>query len=346
MFKLLLLTTDLPSATLLRAAAEALRGGLQTFADPADLPRKLTALQTDAPMGVALDLATLAAHGRSLASTCAAIAQVLPKVPIVAIAAKKQFIDEVDSEWARQAGATDIVASLSPWRWPQTGERLLKLCNVDDVSATSATRRIAPYLRIASQASPSAPARFVAEAEARGIDLGALAVRMQRSGGVTITDRRYRLQSYPECFVASEGVSWLEGALRLSKADAIKVGQAMQAAGLIYHAAHEQVFDSENYFFRFTCLPPRWDIERFRALARGAGGLQIEDRQYMGTTYPRCFIGADAVRWMQSQKHSANEAICMGQRLIDLSILHHVVDGHGFKDEKLFYRFYSDNEPT
>jgi hypothetical protein len=49
---------------------------------------------------------------------------------------------------------------------------------------------------------------------------------------------------------------------------------------------------------------------------------------------------------MQDQGYTVNEALSIGQRLIDLSLAHHVVDEHPFKNEKLFYRFYRDESPS
>ena len=342
MFKLLLLSADLPTVALLRAATDALKGTIDPFADPADIGHRLAVSPGEVPVGVAVDLRQLAAHRQSLASICALIRRISPGAPIVAIAPKLQLTDAAAEQWAKQSGATDIVSQITPWRWAETGEKLLRAIVGDDASVAAATRRVAPYLRIAMQNSTLSPARTIAAAEGSGVDLAALAVRLQRSGGVKITDRRYRLQVYAECFVASEAVRWLEGALRLPTAAAASVGEALQAAGLIYHVAHEQTFADENYYFRVSQWPARWDIERFYSVARGSTGLEVADRQYMGATYPKCFVGADAVRWMQTQGHTLNEAICMGQRLLDLSIIHHVVDAHCFKNEKLFYRFYAD----
>ena len=45
---------------------------------------------------------------------------------------------------------------------------------------------------------------------------------------------------------------------------------------------------------------------------------------------------------MQTQGHTVNEALSMGQQMIDLSLIHHVHDEHPFKNENLFYRFYRD----
>lgn len=59
--------------------------------------------------------------------------------------------------------------------------------------------------------------------------------------------------------------------------------------------------------------------------------------------YKQCFIGSEAVEWMEKAYIlSKSEAIRLGQELIDLKIIHHVTDDHNFKDGYFFYRFYID----
>lgn len=41
---------------------------------------------------------------------------------------------------------------------------------------------------------------------------------------------------------------------------------------------------------------------------------------------------------------SPEEATRLGQRLVDLSLLHHVLDAQEFVDGYLFYRFYADEK--
>ncbi|MBF2056152.1 MAG: hypothetical protein IGQ45_02780 [Cyanobacterium sp. T60_A2020_053] len=73
------------------------------------------------------------------------------------------------------------------------------------------------------------------------------------------------------------------------------------------------------------------------------GGLEIKNRHYRLVTYDQCFIGSEAVKWMQNRYGiSKAEAINIGQQLIDAKIIHHVTDNHNFKDGDLFYRFYVD----
>lgn len=343
MIKILLLSSDPMTLALVRAASDAFECTLDAFADATDLNRKLEKPDNGNPVVVAFDLAALAVAGARVANVCTRVRQHYPTTKIGLIASATHHIDAATRVWATEAGADVIVAQINPWRWAATGEPLFTalLANADVVAASS--RRVAPYLRAAAHTTTAnVNARLIAQAEADGIDLAALAFRMQRSGGVEIKDRRYRLRIYPECFVASEGVTWLERALRVPRDKAVAVGQALQSAGLIYHVAKEQPFADEELFFRVAQIPTQWSMERFYSLIRSEAGFAVADRNHMGTKYGKCFVGSEAVDWIQAQGHTVNEALSMGQRLFDLSLAHHVVDEHPFKNEKLFYRFYRD----
>ena len=76
---------------------------------------------------------------------------------------------------------------------------------------------------------------------------------------------------------------------------------------------------------------------------RRPGGLDIRNRRFGLRNYPNCFVGNEAVTWLvQTQKATHDEAVRIGQLLVERSIIHHVTDEHSFKDEYLFYRFYED----
>ncbi len=76
---------------------------------------------------------------------------------------------------------------------------------------------------------------------------------------------------------------------------------------------------------------------------RGSNGVEIRDRRFGLHVYPRCFVGTEAVNWlMQTQLASREEAVRLGQTLMEQGLLHHVTDEHFFKDDYLFYRFYAD----
>ena len=87
------------------------------------------------------------------------------------------------------------------------------------------------------------------------------------------------------------------------------------------------------------------DIDQLIEQMRGAKGLEISDRRFRTTVYPNCFVGQEAVSWIvQTQKATPDEAVRLGQALVEKGIIHHVTDDHAFKDEYLFYRFYADEE--
>lgn len=76
---------------------------------------------------------------------------------------------------------------------------------------------------------------------------------------------------------------------------------------------------------------------------RGVDGLEIKNRNYRLKNYSLCFIGSEAVEWIQAKYDiSKSEAVKLGERLIEEKIIHHVTDDHKFKSDYLFYRFYLD----
>ena len=84
------------------------------------------------------------------------------------------------------------------------------------------------------------------------VDLAQLATAMQQPDGVDIQDRTFRLKSYNQCFVGSEAVDWLVSYLRVSRADAVRVGQRLLTENWIRHVANESTFQDDYFFYRFT----------------------------------------------------------------------------------------------
>ncbi|MEB3360204.1 MAG: mechanosensitive ion channel domain-containing protein [Synechococcales bacterium] len=85
------------------------------------------------------------------------------------------------------------------------------------------------------------------------------------------------------------------------------------------------------------------DVQTLMEEMRGPQGVEIRDRRYGLRLFPRCFIGSEAVSWLvQTQNTTREEAVRIGQQLIERCVIHHVTDEHSFKDEYLFYRFYAD----
>lgn len=85
---------------------------------------------------------------------------------------------------------------------------------------------------------------------------------------VDVRDRKYRLQTYPRCFVGSHAVSALTaGGVAVSRQDALRIGALLLDAGQIEHCLREHNFKDEFLFYRFIDDPERGlDYSRDKSL--------------------------------------------------------------------------------
>ncbi len=68
--------------------------------------------------------------------------------------------------------------------------------------------------------------------------------------------------------------------------------------------------------------------------------LEVKDRWYKLKCYPQCFVGSELVDCLGKIKGIATEeAIALGQNLLEHKLIQHVCNDHEFKNEFLFYRF-------
>lgn len=97
----------------------------------------------------------------------------------------------------------------------------------------------------------------------------------------------------------------------------------------------------------------RTDLEEYPELKKLAiamytpgTGVSVKDRWWRAHIYHNCFTGKGAVKWMISTGNasSVEEAVGMGQRLVDASVIRHVKDEHPFLNKFLFYRFIMDDQ--
>jgi small-conductance mechanosensitive channel len=86
------------------------------------------------------------------------------------------------------------------------------------------------------------------------------------------------------------------------------------------------------------------DLDRLIAQMRGPDGLDVRDRRHHLKVYPACFVGSEAVEWLQ-RRHRIHreEAVRVGQTLIEHGMVRHVLDEHPFRDGNFFYRFVADD---
>jgi len=89
------------------------------------------------------------------------------------------------------------------------------------------------------------------------------------------------------------------------------------------------------------------DNTDLEALTTGVKTIfDIRDRKYglPAKTYPKCFIGSEAVAQLIVEGIAADEAdaVRIGNLLLSAGVFHHVEQAHRFKNEYLFYRFATD----
>lgn len=158
--------------------------------------------------------------------------------------------------------------------------------------------------------------------------------------GLAIQDRSYHFKKYPACFVASDAVDWMAAKLRLTPANAIAVGQALGALGLLYHVEQKHLFDDQPWFFRLAVSRLANTMSYSDAVKVLRERLAVADRAYLGTAYPHCWVGEQAVDVIVAhQPMPRHEAHRILHRLMSLGLFRHVVDEQPFVDGNFFYRF-------
>ncbi len=229
-------------------------------------------------------------------------------------------------------------------------------------SMEAAAGATAPATR--QRAAPAAVSAGVAEhgtGPRLAADLDVQEVAQQMRKGETpldVRDRSYLLKKYPKCFVGSEAVDWLARHHHLTRPQAVKLGERMFEAGLFHHVADDHDFTDGNFYFRFfadeEALPAvasktraldidTLDVQHVATRMRGAGGVEVAARRYVLKSYPKCFIGTEAVDWLAlNYRLSRPLAVKLGERMVAAGIFHHVADDHDFKDGDFFYRYFAD----
>ncbi|MGK7945736.1 MAG: mechanosensitive ion channel domain-containing protein [Microcystaceae cyanobacterium] len=92
---------------------------------------------------------------------------------------------------------------------------------------------------------------FLLEDRLSSTDMEEMIAKMRSSEGVSIQDRRYRLNLYPNCFVGSEAVDWLAQHYTCSRPEAIELGQILIERGIIHHVTDGHPFEDDYLFYRF-----------------------------------------------------------------------------------------------
>ncbi|MBE9042994.1 hypothetical protein IQ255_00995 [Pleurocapsales cyanobacterium LEGE 10410] len=120
------------------------------------------------------------------------------------------------------------------------------------------------------------------------------------------------------------------------KSNIVSTSDAQQQSSTIQTAAVKKSGTSKESLNRIS-------VRQLASEMRSEKGVEIKTRRHKLKLYQRCFLGNEAVDWIAKRaKVSPEEAIALGQKMIDKEIFHHIFDEHQFKNEDLLYRFYED----
>jgi hypothetical protein len=88
------------------------------------------------------------------------------------------------------------------------------------------------------------------------------------------------------------------------------------------------------------------DLEELATRLKGV--LDIRDRKYgfPSKTYKSCFVGNEAVKKLVDDDIAKNQedAVRIGNMMLNAGVFHHVQHAHPFENKNLFYRFASDED--
>ncbi len=155
---------------------------------------------------------------------------------------------------------------------------------------------------------------------------------------IEVRDRSYHLKGYPTCFLSNEACQYLQQKFRLVETQALAVGNALQALGLIYHVAHEQNFANQGLFFRFASSSAADQLPALDVWHSFTTQIEIKDRTYLAKEYPKSMIGSEAVSQIAKQWSVHRlDAWIMLHRFEQLGLLEHVTRDHGMIDGNFYY---------
>jgi hypothetical protein len=240
--------------------------------------------------------------------------------------------------FAKALGYGGISADLDP-RFPNEGlKELLSWMDATVDGLQARPGRLQSYLKtvlisVSQESARSLIARY------SGLSAESLCGRLQRH--IEVKDRSYRLKTYPACFLGNEATQFLQEQYKLRELQAVALGNALMALGLIHHVAHAKTFAKDELFYRFSVnreieeasLKGVWDI-----LSEGKA-LEIADRSYLGVNYPNCFVGQKAIDILVA-KQAMTRVHAWGvlHQFHQLHMIEHVAQQHGIIDGNFYYR--------
>ena len=92
--------------------------------------------------------------------------------------------------------------------------------------------------------------------------------------------------------------------------------------------------------------PDQWSEAELRAAAQelaASGEVAIRQRRHLLRVHRDSFVGREAVDWLARRYGlTRDEALELGERWVELGLVRHVLDEHGFRDGNFYYRLASE----
>lgn len=167
---------------------------------------------------------------------------------------------------------------------------------------------------------------------------------------IRVGRRRWRFNTYDNCFVAKDAVTYLvEGGFAPNRASAVRLGKKIQHELNSYqHVCQEHDFADEHYFFRFTPKHQRFgekvmvELPLEEIATKFEQGVRMRTNTYRMKSYPKTFVGEQAVDYLVQSRltGSRRAAVRLGRALVEQYGLFVKVTGDmDFADDKFLFRF-------
>jgi hypothetical protein len=248
-------------------------------------------------------------------------------------------VSEADRQWVQELGFADLLPELDAQdcegRLREAVDWAAHHLGLATLSAADLARFVRASVPPADQAGPRDLIR-------RRTGLAAEALVEQLGDVLDIQDRRWRLTSYPRCFVGSEAVARIAAAWRCSREEAVELGQALGRLGLLVHVVQEHPFLDDQFFYRLAWpeRPPAVSLATAWETLSLPGGLEAKSRRYLGKAYADCWVGQEAVELLCKRHRIGRlEAWLVMHRLMQFGLFEHVTLDRPFIDGEYFYRF-------
>ena len=341
--------TDNEQEKLLRGAMVAVGMSVNVLSHDEPLPAQIEGLRyaQHAYPVLVVDLASLAAEGSGPDVVLTHLNKRFPQLRVIPTMSDRLVIFPDEAAWVQSYRAVGLFPQASQLRIEETICPLIAAI-INDSDAVLDIERISTTLRVLN--AEIAQITVMAEAHATLVKLKAMGMPPEKlvaaisaTDGFDVRPRTYRLKHYGNCFVGNEAVDVLMRITGRSRETACAIGRLLHAMGVFYHVAREHGFEDASFFYRFSLRTDHLralDLKDVVFAIRSRDGFKIKDRTYRGKSFPLCFVGSEAAEWLQEKfELTQTESISLGQTLLRLHVIRHVVDEHDFIDQDYFYRF-------